>query len=97
MWDELLGCLEDFAELYFGDAQPGLSVRISGAVQRTRERLGLSRTPRNESAQAVLVAGYRTAATNESPADAWREGSSWEVEDAVRFALEGKKSSVETA
>ena len=46
----------------------------------------------DEALQSALIADYRKATTSESPEDAWREGLGWEVEDAVRNALEGKRS-----
>jgi tetratricopeptide (TPR) repeat protein len=97
MWDELLGCLEDFAELCLREGQPGLSLRLSAAVQHAREKLALGRKPRDKAVQEALIEGYRKATTNESSEVAWREGTDWEVEDAVHSALEGKNRSVETA
>ena len=93
MWDELLGCLEDFAELGHGEGESGLALRLVAAVHRARERLMLPRTPSDEALQGALVSDYRKAA-NASPDDAWREGLAWEVEDAVRNALAGKLGSV---
>jgi predicted ATPase/class 3 adenylate cyclase len=93
MWDELLGCLEDFAELGHGEGEPSLALRLAAAAHRARERLVLPHTPRDEALQNALVSDYRRA-TKESPDDAWREGLAWDVEDAVRSALAGKLDSV---
>ena len=97
MWDELLGCLEDFAELSLRENQPGLSLRLAAAVQRARDTLCLRRAPNDEARQNAQVADYRRTMPNGSPEDAWREGLSWEVEDAVRTALEGRTRPVEMA
>jgi predicted ATPase/class 3 adenylate cyclase len=93
MWDELLGCLEDCAELRHGEGDPGMALRLAAAVHRARERLSLARSQRDEAVQASLSADYRKA-TAELAADAWNEGMGWEVEDAVRHALEGRQASV---
>jgi predicted ATPase/class 3 adenylate cyclase len=92
MWEELLGCLEDFAELCHSEGEPGLALRLAAAVHRAREHLVLARSPRDEVLQSALVSDYRKVVTV-SPEDAWRDGLSWEVEDAIRNALTGKLSS----
>jgi hypothetical protein len=96
MWDELLGCLEDCAELCHGEGEPGMALRLAAAVHRARERLALARSPRGEALQIALSADYRKAAA-ESAEDAWNEGMGWEVEDAVRHALDGRQASVVAA
>ncbi|HSQ10152.1 MAG TPA: tetratricopeptide repeat protein, partial [Burkholderiaceae bacterium] len=88
MWDELLGCLEDLASLWQAEGRPSLSIQISAATQRAREKLGLRRAPREEARQNELLASYRASATGGSAEDAWIEGSTWKVEDAVRCALD---------
>jgi predicted ATPase len=97
MWDELLGCLEDFAELCQLEGQLNLSIRLAAAAQRARERLGLTRWPRAELRQAELVSGYKAAMQAEGSDDAWNEGCSWDVEDAVRNALVSGEKSLQTA
>jgi predicted ATPase/class 3 adenylate cyclase len=96
MWDELLGCLEDFAELCQLEGHPNQSIRLSAATQRARERLGLTRSPRAEIRQAELVAGYK-AAMQADGSNAWNEGRKWDVEDAVRNALNAGERSLQTA
>jgi predicted ATPase len=96
MWDELLGCLEDFAELCHAEGHPGLLLRLAAAVDHARDTLELRRTPKDKTLQMALFADYRRA-THESPETAWLEGLGWEVEDAVRNALGGKTQPVEIA
>jgi hypothetical protein len=95
MWDELLGSLEDFAELSHGEDDPGKALRLAAAVHRARERLNLMRTPRDAALQEALMAAYRKAAA--APQAAWSEGLAWEVEDAVRHALADRLGSVVAA
>jgi predicted ATPase/class 3 adenylate cyclase len=97
MWDELLGCLEDFAELSLREQQAGLSLRLAAAVQRARDRLGLRRTPSDAARQTALLIDYQKATSIGSAEDAWREGQGWEVEDAARNALAGTILPVELA
>jgi hypothetical protein len=73
-----------------------MALRLAAAVHRARERLSLARSQRDEAVQASLSADYRKA-TAELADDAWNEGMGWEVEDAVRHALEGRQASVVAA
>ena len=87
MWEELLGCLEDFAELLHREGAAGLAIRISGAVARARERLNLARSPRAEMRfQSKLVEFRRAIATSIDDAD-WKVGLEWDVDDALRNAV----------
>ncbi|HJW51749.1 MAG TPA: tetratricopeptide repeat protein [Burkholderiaceae bacterium] len=97
MWDKTLGCLEDVAELCQLEAQPALSIRLSAATQRAREKLGLPRAPRAETRQAELVAVYRATVQGESAEDAWNTGSTWDIEEAIANALESTEARLATA
>ncbi len=48
MWDELLGCLEDFAVLMFREGAAPASVQVSALASKIRQRLNLARAPRVE-------------------------------------------------
>jgi hypothetical protein len=89
MWDELLGCLEDFAELSEKEGCVSLALQLSAAVHRARDKLALKRTPRDQALQEKQVANYRRATTNESSGEAWLAGLGWGIEEAVSAALEG--------
>lgn len=89
MWDELLGCLEDFAELCKREGRPSLALQLCSAVQLARDKLGLKRTPRDQAMQEKQVADYRRASNNESPDEVWLAGLGWGIEEAVSAALEG--------
>ena len=97
MWDELLGCLEDFAELCQREGMAARSLELSAAVQRARDKLGLKRPPREQASQESLVQNYRLAMTGEIPDETWRAGLGWEIEDAVRAALESREGFVPVA
>ncbi|HTN48287.1 MAG TPA: tetratricopeptide repeat protein [Burkholderiaceae bacterium] len=97
MWDETLACLDDIAELCSLEAQPEQSIRLSAATQRARDKLGLQRAPREKIRQAERIAGYRAAVRPESAEEAWNAGSSWDIEDAIRNALEASESRLQAA
>ena len=44
MWDELLGCLDDFADLIQLEGAADVAVRLSAAAAKARERLRLARS-----------------------------------------------------
>ena len=48
MCEELLACLEDHAELAQAEGKIDTAVGLAAAAARSRERLGLTRTPRGE-------------------------------------------------
>ena len=86
MWEELLGCLEDFAELLHREGAAGLAIRISGAVARARERLSLARSPRAElRCQTKIV-----ELAERSPRRLTTQlemGLEWDVDDALRTGV----------
>ena len=48
MREELLGCLEDHAELAEAESKREVAVGLAAAVAQSRDRLGLTRSPRGE-------------------------------------------------
>ncbi len=58
----------------------------------------MTRSPRAEIRQAELVAGYQAAMAGEATETTRQnEGRNWDVEDAVRNALEIGEKSLQTA
>ena len=69
MREELLGCLEDHAELAEAEGKHEVAVGLAAAAARSRERLGLSRSPRGELRWQALLGRLRRA-MSEGPFEA---------------------------
>jgi predicted ATPase/class 3 adenylate cyclase len=87
MREELLGCLEDHAELAEAEAKVEVAVGLAAATARSRERLGLTRSPRGELRWQALIGRLRRTMTEAPFAGAWDEAREWQIEDAIRHAL----------
>jgi tetratricopeptide (TPR) repeat protein len=87
MWEELLGCLEDAAELLSFEGAVERSIRVSAAAAKARDLLRLRRTPRAELRHQARIAAYRRAATAAEFNTNWEEGEAWSVDDAILNAL----------
>ena len=87
MRDELLGCLEDHAELADAEAKLETAVGLAAAAARSRERLGLSRSPRGEERWQALVGRLRRTLTDAPFESAWDDGERWQIDDAIAQAI----------
>jgi predicted ATPase/class 3 adenylate cyclase len=87
MHEELLGCLDDYAELDHAEGKVEVAVGLAAAATRSRERLGLSRSPRAELRWQGLLGRLRRAITAAPFESAWDEAQHWQIDDAVREAL----------
>jgi predicted ATPase/class 3 adenylate cyclase len=94
MWEELLGCLEDFAQLIHQEGKSDRAVRIWAAAGKARERLSLARSPRAELRCQTQLIAYGKAITGATMESNLLDGREWDVEDAVVNALE---AAVETS
>ena len=63
------------------------ATRLYAAAAAQRERLSLSRPPRNDQRWRAQLAETRTTLGDASFEAAWSEGAQWEFEEAVRRAL----------
>ncbi len=97
MWDELLGCLDDFADLVQLESLADIAVRLSAAAAKARERLQLPRPPRAEERWQLQLANRRQAITDPAFEANWSDGRDWDVEDAIASALATKVTTVVTA
>ena len=87
MREELLGCLEDHAELAQAEGKVEIAVGLAGAAAHSRQRLGLTLSPRAERRRQALIGRLRRTLT-EGPFDsAWDEAQHWQVDEAIRHAL----------
>lgn len=88
MWEELLGCLEDYAVLGQRIGTPGDAVRIVATVTTFRQRLSLGRSSHAEARWAASVTELRDRLSDVDFVQAWNEAwDQWEVDDAIRCAL----------
>ena len=82
--------LEGFAELAIPKQAPMRAATIWGAAARLREKIGIP-IPLNEEADYMrAVAATRVALGDDGFDEAWREGSTMTLDDAVRYALGGQ-------
>jgi predicted ATPase/class 3 adenylate cyclase len=87
MRDELLGCLEDHAELAAAEGKLEAAVALIAASAQSRERLRLTRAPRSEQRWQAFVERARRALSDAQFEAAWDDGQCWEIDDAVGQAL----------
>jgi tetratricopeptide (TPR) repeat protein len=97
MWEELLGCIEDFADLVYLEGTADIAVRLSAAAAKARERLQLPRPPRAEERWQSQLASRREVITDPVFEANWSDGRNWDVEDAINSALATKVDTVVTA
>ena len=87
MREELLGCLEDHAELAQAEGKVEIAVGLAASAAGSRERLCLTRSPRGELRWQALIGRLRRTMT-EAPFDsAWDEAQQWQIDEAIRQAL----------
>jgi len=87
MREELLGCLEDHAELAQAEGKVVIAVGLAASAAKSREQLGLTRSPRGELCWQALIGRLRRTMI-EAPFDsAWDEAQQWQIDEAIRHAL----------
>ena len=87
MREELLCCLEDHAELAGAERKVETAVGLAAAVAKSRERLSLTRSPRNEVRWQALVGKLRRTMSDLPFEAVWDDAQQWQIDDAVREAL----------
>ena len=87
MRQEVLGCLEDHARLTAAEGQLGLAIGLVAAAARLRDRLGLSRSARDDASHGDLAERLRRSTSEASFDGAWDEGKRWEIDDAISMAI----------
>lgn len=86
IWEEALGCLEDHVLLAFGEGRPDVAVGLAAAVQCSRERLKLARSPRREMFWQVRLAELRRQLPASQFEEWWSEATDWPIDRVVREA-----------
>jgi tetratricopeptide (TPR) repeat protein len=84
---ELLGCLEDHAELAQAEGELETAVGLAASAARARERLGLNRSPGGERHWQALLGRLRRTIGDEPFEAAWAAARQWQTEDAIGHAL----------
>ena len=84
--------LERFAELAAAKHAYERAATILGAAAHVRKEIGLSLPLHDECEHTRVAAATRAALGDDAFDQAWREGSAMELEDAVRYALNGRST-----
>ena len=87
MREELLGCLEDHVALAHAEGNVDAAVRLAAAAARSRERLGLVRSPRSEQRWQAELHALRQAISVTDFDVGWVDGWDWQVDHAIRSAV----------
>jgi predicted ATPase/class 3 adenylate cyclase len=87
MWEELLGCLQDFAELAATEGARAAAARIAGTVAALRQRRRLALSPREKERWEDQLTRLRQAMPADAFAAAFNDGSSRGVDEAIDYAL----------
>jgi len=87
MWEELLGCLEDFATLIDQEGATDTAVRLLSAAEVTRARRLLQRSPRAERAWKIQIENLRQRLTDSGFEAAWQDGRLYEIDESIATAL----------
>lgn len=95
MWDELLGSLQDLAELVCLEATLDIAVRLSSATDRARGQLRLVNSPRAEQRWRAHIEKLRQAIGGTAFDANWDDGRAWEIDDAIRAALSTQREVTE--
>ena len=88
MREERVVCIEDHARLAYACGNAEDAARLYGAASEQRERLALARPPRIEARWREDVAATRSALGDVAFEAAWSEGRGWEIDAAIRKALD---------
>ena len=87
MREELLGCIEDHAELAEAEGKLEVAASLTAVAAQSRERLGLRRAPRAERRAQAFVDRLRRRLTDAPFEAAWDDGRRWQIDDAIEQAL----------
>ena len=87
MREELLGGLEDAAELAAAEGKVEVAVSLASTAAQSRHRLGLTRSPRDEARWQAIVGRLRRTLGDSPYSSAWDEGQRWQIDDAIGQAL----------
>ena len=84
---ELLGCLEDYANLLHAHGHSDVAVSLWAAVTAACRGLNAVRAPRKELRRVEQLESLRRAMTTTAFDQAWQDGENWSVDQALHVAL----------
>ncbi len=84
---QLLGCLDDMAQLLLLERAPATALKLAAAADQARQRLKLRRSPLDESRWQKRLQALGAGLSPQELEAAARSGREWETEDAVSAAL----------
>ena len=87
MYAEILGCLDDIADLLHMCALRGEAACVYAVIERFRSRLALSQSPRFEIRRKARIDALRRALSEAGFDTACAKGSAWSIEQTIRYAL----------
>ena len=88
MWQELLGCLENFVDLALQSDLADEGVRIAASVTFSFQRLSLVRKPSAEVRWQAILERLRNTVGDDRFVSQWNIAwDRWETQDAIRAAL----------
>jgi predicted ATPase len=93
MFAELLGCLEDHAALMLALGKPESAARLGAALEIARKRLALPRQSKAAQTWSDVLTACRGSMGDAAFQQAWVEGETWELRDAVGRALSASDTS----
>jgi predicted ATPase/class 3 adenylate cyclase len=91
---EVLGCLEDHAFLARARGRADDATRLYAAAASQRQRLNLTRPPRDEQRWRDQLSATRRDLGDAAFDAAWSEGREWELKEAIRRTLAVKPPTV---
>ena len=83
MWEELLGSIEDLADLSARTGAPEVAARLVATASAARTRMQLARPPRREQKWTVQLERLRQAMEPAAFEAEWIVGAAWGVGDAL--------------
>jgi predicted ATPase/class 3 adenylate cyclase len=87
--DELIGCIEDHAQLALAGEAHAAGTRLLGMAERTRQRLDLALPPRQQARVAAVRDALHEALGDVAFQAATKEGEALAVDQAIALALKG--------
>ncbi len=94
MWEELLECIEDHARLASAEGRLEFAARLLAAAAKSREALGLARSPRRQQHWQDHLDMLRRELPRVEFEAAWAEGREWQADQAAQSAIANRAEAV---
>jgi len=86
MREEMIGCLEDHAVLAFAEGSTELAAKLAAVTAAWRKRLDIRHSPPNALRWEAELQSMRQSLGSTAFDAAWRDGSEWQIDRAIRSA-----------